>query len=273
MAAFMPAMNSFPGITAITETEEKELWWGRQEHLLMLDQNIIGSAAVDAANTPTTTLRAGLLLGRKTSDNLLYAWDPDATTGIEIIVGILGAQISMLDASGTAENKMGPPVYAGGSFKAAQLLIEGTVFTSSTSEHLARRQMFGRFRLDDDYNLALSDHNAAWTRELAVTAATRTVTHAENGMLFTTLGGSGSNFTLPALEAGLTYSFINLVDQNMVITSAAGNDIFFKNDLAASTLTFSTMSEKIGAFVTLRSNAAGTAWYVENKCTNTVTVA
>lgn len=114
---------------------------------------------------------------------------------------------------------------------------------------------------------------ATWTTEIAKTA-NYTILPSDNGTLFTTTGASGAvTFTLPAIKSGYVFGFLNVVDQNMAIASAAGDDIVTLNDASADSLTFSTSNEKIGAFVRIYSNHGGTKWLVEKLCSNTITVA
>ena len=72
---------------------------------------------------------------------------------------------------------------------------------------------------------------------------------------------------------GLSYEFTNAVDYEMVITGS--NNIVALNDLSASTLTFTTASEHIGARVRVRAEYVDTTlkWIVDILCSNTLTVA
>ena len=79
--SLFPRYGSLPGIGTLTEETPKRIWWGREEHLLYTSNSFIDSTAVDAGNTPTTTLRAGLLMARQTADSNLYAFNHDATNG------------------------------------------------------------------------------------------------------------------------------------------------------------------------------------------------
>ena len=81
----MPVFGTLPGVSAVQETTEKAVYWGRKDQQLWENNLVIDSTATDAQNTPTTTLRAGLLLGKQTSDGNLYAWNPDAVDGIQPI--------------------------------------------------------------------------------------------------------------------------------------------------------------------------------------------
>jgi hypothetical protein len=138
----LPSMGSMPGMSTLTQsTETQVLWGGSQAKVLYDTDNVVGSAAVDAGSSPTTVLRAGLILGRQTSDHLLYQWDPLATDGTEVPVGVLLNSISMLNAAGAVENKdvgaQGVAIIA--PVKAANLTILGTAFTSSAYEYIARQ--------------------------------------------------------------------------------------------------------------------------------------
>lgn len=126
----------------------------------------------------------------------------------------------------------------------------------------------------------LSLHGAA---TFNLTGAVRTVTAkttdypvvaADSGKVFTTLGaGASVTFTLPAVatSAGLWFTFVNAVGQTMVITAPANKLVTFNNATATS-LTFSTSSELIGAAVQVVCD--GAFWYamLMTEETQTVTV-
>jgi hypothetical protein len=123
--------------------------------------------------------------------------------------------------------------------------------------------------------VALPNGQVTYPTETAKTAAYQVLT-TDAGTLFTTTGNTGSlTFTLPAIAANLgPFEFLNTVAQTMVISSTEGSNIVTDGNAAASHLTFSTSSHQIGARIVLRSNAAGTLWYTENKGNpgNTLTV-
>lgn len=248
MPLAFPTHGELPGIKAISQTTEKVIWFGREENLLYLARNIIGSGALDDGNTPTTTLRAGLALGRKTSDDKLYEWDPDATDGTENLEGILLEEQRMLDSDATATQRNGN-VLAYGCIKAADILIEGTALTSSADEMQFRKMAAGRFIIDDDLNFEF------WTppkyRRVIAKTADYTILKSDHGTLFTNVGAMGAvAFTLPAVAdaGGFEVGFWVVADQSVTIASAGSNDnIVFFNDAAADSLAISTMSEKIGA--------------------------
>jgi len=57
------------------------------------------SSAVDAGNTPTTTLRKGLVLGKVTASGKYKEYDPSAADGSETAVLILVDEADMLQDS------------------------------------------------------------------------------------------------------------------------------------------------------------------------------
>ena len=235
------------GGTDYLTTLEKELGWGGTGNWpWMLGRMPIVSTAVDAGNTPTTTLRKGLAMGLITATNKLTACSPTATNGSQNLHAILAEDVNMLNPqSGSVEDKYANVIFAG-PLRASQLI--------SLTAYL-RRQMFPRFLLDDD----LIGQGNQYAKVVAK-AADYTVTAADNGTLFTTEGASGAvNFTLPTLAVGLRFRFFNAVNQNMVITGAANTIIGF-NDVAATTITFSTASQKVAASAEVIANNAGDAW-------------
>ena len=70
-------------------------------------------------------------------------------------------------------------------------------------------------------------------------------------------------FTLPAILPGLSFKFKGVVDQNMTVTSAEGDNVVALNDASADSIAFSTSSQKIGSGAVVYSNAAGTKWLVD----------
>ena len=62
----------------------------------------IDQAARDDDNTPTTTLRKGLVLGKVTASGKYKEYDDNASDGTETAAGILDEEINLLDETGTA---------------------------------------------------------------------------------------------------------------------------------------------------------------------------
>jgi hypothetical protein len=108
--------------------------------------------------------------------------------------------------------------------------------------------------------------------KLVVKTSSYTITSADFGSVFTTRGGSGVTFTLPAAastNSGECVMFVNVANQNMTIAGSTGGLVVF-NDLTANSIAFSTSSEKIaGAFLAI---SDGTSWIVLPIATETQTV-
>jgi len=91
------------------------------------------------------------------------------------------------------------------------------------------------------------------------------------GTIFTNEGASGSvTFTLPAPTSGAYYFFAGVADQNLVITAGSAIAITV-NNAAATSITYSTASQKIGSFAV--AIATSTKWLLVNIGRNTATVA
>ena len=245
MSTTLSDLYAMPGMGTALESTEREFLAGNiaswQRIAVVLD-----STAVDSGNTPTTLLRRGLLLGKLSASNQYVDYDPTATDGSEIAVGILLDNVNMLNAAGSAVDKVAEMVWFG-YVKAAQLL---------NLDALARRQLAGRIWFDD----GLVPPNA---NPLLVVAKTAdyTVVAADNNKIFTTRGAAGAvNFTLPALARGLRFTFFNEAGQNMTVTAGTADTMVVFNDLAADSIAFSTAAELIGGAITVVANDNASKW-------------
>ncbi len=254
--------GGLPGMSAKIESMESQIWWGHENLRIFAPKPIIAAASVDAGNTPTTTLRGGLIVAKRTADDLWYPYAPTQVDGRDVALGVLIKAVPMLNPNtGIVENKNGE-ILIGGNLKAAELVnLDGQ----------ARLQLSRQFILDDD--IAQKYFATEFIREIPKTGD-YTITGAFTGTEFTTEGAAGTViFTLPAIAKGLAFKFYNHVDQTMTVTSAEGNNIVAFNDLAATSISFATAGNKIGAVAIVRANYAGTKWLVEIPCKHTLTVA
>lgn len=246
------------GISADRVTQEREIFWGPAAlaFAAMAQPGIVSSGAVDAGNTPTTDLRAGLLLGINSTSGQYEDWNPDATDGTQYLAGVLCDNVRMLDLDGTAAARQPRVCIAGGRLKSRMLLIEGTAFLASTDRYLARRALArAGFVLDDDPFNYLSGLNQ---RVIRVTGAgAYAVTAAENGSLLIFSNAAAVAVTLPTLIPGLEFDILREGDEEIVVASAAGDDIIVGNDLAADSITFTTAGNHIGAMVHVKSMYVG----------------
>ena len=99
-----------------------------------------------------------------------------------------------------------------------------------------------------------------------------TLTPKDYGSVFTTRGGSGSTFTLPAassINKGEWALFVNVADQNIFVAGPDEGLVTF-NDLTADSAGLATSGEKIGGMLLAISD--GTSWVVLPIGTETQTV-
>lgn len=101
--------------------------------------------------------------------------------------------------------------------------------------------------------------NISFRLNMSAKTADYQVLASESGTVFTNGSATGGvNFTLPAVEDGLIYWFINTIDGAMVITAAA-NTMAGHNDATATTCTWTESASQIGCGNMVFSD--GTYWY------------
>lgn len=244
--------NSLPGMQAAIEGFESEIAWGRFEQLRFTSA-VISGAARDAGASPTTQLRPGLLLGRIAASGLLSNYDPDATDGTDVAVAILGQPISVVNLEATNVDKW-VQVLVGGPVKAAKIV---------NLDPQARGQLGSVFYFDDDpIGGRVSEIQTVRVKATDYTVVPATDSHIR----FSTRGAAGAViFTVPTPTAamkGCVLEFFNEANQNMTVTCATAKLVTF-NNLAATSVAFSTTNEKIGSGFRLTANDAGDKWHVD----------
>lgn len=257
------SFGNLPGLGAAVETFEQAITWGPAYNLAWWS-GYISANAVDSGNSPTWRLRPGLVLGKITATGLWTNYSPTATDGSEVAAGILAYGLRMQDVFTGSNTQKFYAIIVGGRVIGANLL---------GLDQNARNQMFPRFFFDDAIPAGGTDFPYSHFQNKT---ANYTVVAADNGSLFTTLGAVAEvDFTLPAIGPGLVFGFANQADQTMKVISAEGSNVIALNNLTATSVAFSTSSQKIGGNVKVYSNPAGTKWIVENNSagSNTITVA
>lgn len=253
--------DSVPGFTAVKETEEAQIWASGpdNQHKRFQMKVHIDDGVVDAGNTPTTTLRGGLVVGLRDSDGKAYAYDADATNGDQKVVGLLEKALSMLDRDGAVEDKFSKVLTAGiiknvsdlvGADLHALAVLARIGFTFAQLD--PHGSCFGthfkaRYFKDDDYTVLAADH----------------------GCMLVAAGSGAVNFTLPTLAdvgPGFQVMLYNSVAQNMVITGEANSIVYGDAGGAVSTtLTFSTANKQMGGQALMMSDyvsdGGALAWY------------
>lgn len=271
--SFFSNPDQVPGMGTRVDTQENQVWFGKEEQQLYAPGYVV-STAVDAGNTPTTLLRAGLIMGRIAASGKLKQWAPTAVDGSQYAWCVLAHAIDML-TYGTAADRFTGKFLIRGNLKAGALLVGGNAslgISGDAYEMILRRQLLGRFIFDDDLTGTLFGSNEG-VRNLAAT--TLTLTAADNDVLVNCVHSAAMTITLPTPRLGLRYRFVNSVDQNMIIAAAAAGQLITFNDIAADSVAFSTAGNKIGASCEVLGvlNGAGTAQFmVIPSGANTMTV-
>lgn len=257
MADFYP-YSALPGeSTASLTTERWALWYGATWYLLK--GVVIDSGASDAGNSPTTELRHGLLMGALTSSGNYQHYQPNQTNGTQQVAGFLWEARKVIDTDGNAVSRVGQIVVCG-PVQGSQLLL---------LDEQARAQMAAKFIFDD----RLCYTPAEFFQTVAKTANYTVVAGTDSGTHFTTTGNAGAIvFTLPAVAKGNRFRFTNTVGQNMQVAGPAGTLVTF-NNAAATSVTFSTAGQLIGATVDIVADETGAKWIVMPRGSNTMTVA
>ena len=261
-SGFFSSFGNAPGMGSAVETYEAAATWARHP-MLLWSPAIISSAAVDSGNTPTTTLRPGLVMGIISASNTWTNYSPSATDGSQIAQGILGVALPMLDPFTSSTQAKNWGMIVGGPVQSSKLI---------NLDLQARASMSPYFRFDDNL---LGNYRFPWAQFTSKTAAYQ-VLSTDNGALFDNVGASGAvTFTLPALANGYYFGFRVQADQSVTVASSEGTNMIALNNASASSVAFSTGSQKIGGMVVVYTNPGATKWVVENRSagTNTITVA
>jgi hypothetical protein len=245
-----------PGIGADRTVAESELLWGADQarNGALWQSKVISGAARDAGNTPTTVLRPGLIMATLTSSGELEEWDGDASDGTQWIAGILDTELRAQDFDATNQDRVFRALVGRAPVKARKLLIQGAAFLGHADEYLARRMLRAAgFVLDDDPfgYLAGEPHYDDCAD------ANDTILATQNGSTIFYSNAGAVAITLPTLQPGLEFTFIRTANEEMVVSSVAGDDIVVGNDLSADSITFTTGGEQIGAAVKVRSAYVG----------------
>lgn len=251
--------SAMPGPGPVTITNERSAILGPITWYLLKGGVINGSAASDAGNTPTTELRHGLLMGQRSSDGMLANYSGNATDGSGVVAGFLWEPRTTIDNDGLTVNRPCQIVIAAYA-RASQLV---------GLDEQARRQMQGRFTLDDRQSGPIG----GYLQTVAKTANYTVVNGQDNDTHFTTTGAAGEvDFTLSAPAKGNRFRFSNTVGQTMKVIAPAGKLVTFNNN-AATSITFSTAGNLIGASVEIVADDTGSKWIALPYGANTMTVA
>lgn len=260
-------MYEIAGLAAVSESVETALFWGNFPFLQQEGMKF-SSAIADAGASPTTAIRAGLLLGQLTTGGELEEWDADATDGSQDLIGVNAAEFSTLNVLATAVDKYPPQPIVRGAIRAASLLIQGTAFTSHADEFVARNRLHNMgIVLDDDPQGWLAGVN--WRED--VHTGDKTLVEADNATRYI-CHSADADFILPTIKQGLQFEFFMGEDFELQISSPASN-FLVGHDQTADGVTFTTAGEQIGVNLhveAINMDIAGTntlTWIMTRKVT------
>ncbi len=246
-----------PGVSDITNSNETVLLWGGHFNALGIVRKsgeILASNAADAGNTPTTDIRAGLLLGKDTTTGKLEEWDTTQTDGTENLFGVNPVLVSNLDPYGTARDVQCTPIIKA-PLVAGSLLIKGSALVGHADEFVARAALANMgCLLDDD----VGNLKAGTRRQVQLNGDT-TLTSADNGSVLVCHTADAA-ITLPTIVRGLKFEAIMCADQELSIIGS--DNIQLPEDTTANSVTFTTSGEQVGCHVIVEAvlNNATLAW-------------
>lgn len=207
-------------------TESFDMWW-------------YGSAA------------ANYLLWDASADDLIFQDSVSAKfgTGLDVEVRWDGTDLDVLAAADDSVIKVGNGTNS----------FDLWLYGNTASDYLLWDASAGQLSFVAAAYLQLDK----FRRTVTAKTADYTLLSADSGGVFTTRGAAGAViFTLPAVatSTGFEYTFINSADQNMTVTAPAGTLVAF-NNVGATSIAFSTATEKIGGAVKVVCD--GTKWFAQ----------
>jgi hypothetical protein len=258
MSSFLSSM--VPGLgDAEYSSDPNVVWSGRQSQTLVATRAVmLDSTCVDSGNTPTTTLRAGNLIAIDDATGRGFIYDPDATDGKQVVLGVLEKSIDML-TNGVATARLAEVVVAG-------RIKQGTLLGLDPR---ARAALAGRIEFDQDWTNG--GGHLLLPRSVYRKGSNYTVTAADHGAHF--IATAAATFTLPTKQNGLSFRFTQIADANLAISGSS--DLIVLNNAGASSVSCQTSSEKIGSQLLVECVYTTTStlkWIVTNLGGTTLTV-
>ena len=248
----MSQINSLAGLYPGMGTEvyeyEAAITWGPFERLWT--GAAIASGAVDSGNTPTTTLRMGLVMGKIGTGANAGQWtnySASATDGSNVAQGVLMFSLRMADViTGVVQPRFYAIMISGG-VKAANLI---------GLDNLARQDMRGRFVFDDDFP------GRFWYpwKTMATKTANYQILAGDNQTLFDNTGaGAEVDLTLPPIANGYVFGLRCVVAQVFKFISTEGGNI-----IGTSLVHNNASVTAVGGGLMIYSDLGGAKWIVQD---------
>lgn len=256
-----------PGVGSEQSATLRNILWGKMgDQMALRKSGMILGTSRDSGNTPTTVLRAGLVLA-ETADGQYTQYDPDSTTYLQsVAAAVLPEELRVTDLDGNDQNQTFGVIVAA-PVKANKLI---------GLDDKARIQLIQRGFLFDDGNHQPGLAGGVFADE-TITDAAKTLVAADNGKRIIVNGGADCAITLPAVATsyGFNVEVVNHVDFELSIVSAEGDNIISIHDAAADSVTATTATEHIGAHFHIQHVvvAGVEKWLVTEKRGVTLTVA
>lgn len=253
MSQISSMIGHLPGEGTLIETFERAATWGPYPRYYT--PGYIGANAADAGNSPSSTLRVGLVMGRAIATGQWSNYNPTATDGTEVAAAVLPLSIRMQDVY-TEVNI--PRFYA--------LLVSGGVHAAQLIglDNMARAQMSPLFIFDDDLP---GNHYYPWQRFQTITANYQ-ILSTDNQSLFLNAGATGEvDLTLPPIANGYYFGLKALAAQTFKFVSNEGGNLYG----SAANQTNASVAAICGG-IAVFSNPGATAWIAVNISASNQTV-
>lgn len=189
------SQNLQPGFSVGIDSDEVAPFRGGRNGETQISQvpYTISSGATDAGNTPTTTLRGGLIMQLTSPLTELTAYTTASAQAGARLLGVLPRHTNMLDMN--VATKRVTSLFTSGLLRASEI--------PNLDRYAAGVLVNQGFRFDDpSYNLPLFGINRMVTATVPVT-----LTAADHGTRYVTSTDSVT-FTLPTIAAGLYFEFM-----------------------------------------------------------------
>lgn len=235
-SGYQAGFEDIPGQADADSTAEIDLVWRSDTKLNIWDGGYLLSTATDAGNTPTTHLRAGLLLGQVAATGKWKQWTPSASDGTERICGVLGRSKNLAEGV----DKFVGSILQGGFLKNDNIIIPGNASAGLVGDNLesvVRNLLAERFILDDR-------RNALVPRRLTLTAD-KTIDSSFHNTVITNEGASAAvTVTLPAPTKDFYLELHQVTNQQLDIETPSTNQLKLMDGTTAQTLAIGSSVNK-----------------------------